>query len=442
MNCTDIRGLLSAYIDGETTPEEHRNVEEHLATCQDCRRVLAEYRAIGGGMRALSVPLPPAGLRRDVWRAIEAQQPARGAAGAATPGAGKITSIARERERAQAPAAETRKGWNIGRLLPAAGLVAAMLVLFAVVLVTNQRTTVQAATLLDRAPDYNAVVHVKFSKAVDGRDAVQYTSVSQVMDGTAVVVNVIKRYDAASWTLAISPNPTWVRGGTYQVEINAPMISTGVQGGYLGKDLVRDKFQIAVFTSTPTLSPTRTATATATSTATQVPPTASATPVVVAIPPTEVVGPLPGNQTPAATDTPRPPEATATSVPPTHTASVTPVPSSTPRPSNTPLPTLTLTPSLTPVVPSVTPSGTPTHKPSTTPTPRTTTTATPKATGTATPTRVTGTPSATPMPCSVSPRNGFGKLWRENTDVRSRLGCATAEEWGIINAAEQHFQGG
>jgi len=46
------------------------------------------------------------------------------------------------------------------------------------------------------------------------------------------------------------------------------------------------------------------------------------------------------------------------------------------------------------------------------------------------------------MPCSVSPRNGFGKLWRENTDVRSRLGCATAEEWGIINAAEQHFQGG
>ena len=82
-------------------------------------------------MRALSVPVPPAGLRRDVWRAIEAQQPARGAIGAsAAPGPGKITSIARERERAQAPAAETRKGWNIGRLLPAAGLVAAMLVLF------------------------------------------------------------------------------------------------------------------------------------------------------------------------------------------------------------------------------------------------------------------------------------------------------------------------
>ena len=66
MNCNDIRALLSDYIDGETTPEEHRTVEEHLAHCQDCRRVLSEYRAIGGGMRALSVPLPPAGLRRDV----------------------------------------------------------------------------------------------------------------------------------------------------------------------------------------------------------------------------------------------------------------------------------------------------------------------------------------------------------------------------------------
>ena len=78
MNCSDIRPMLSAYYDGEASPEEYDLVERHLATCPDCRRVMAEYRAIGGGIRALPVPVAPAGLRRDVWRAIDTQRPVRG----------------------------------------------------------------------------------------------------------------------------------------------------------------------------------------------------------------------------------------------------------------------------------------------------------------------------------------------------------------------------
>src|SRR5437867_4489808 len=77
MDCNDIRPLISAYYDGEATQEEYSSVESHLARCEDCRQVLAEYRAIGSGMRALPVPVPPAGLRRDVWRVVEAQQHGR-----------------------------------------------------------------------------------------------------------------------------------------------------------------------------------------------------------------------------------------------------------------------------------------------------------------------------------------------------------------------------
>src|SRR2546423_1119220 len=102
MDCNDIRPLLSAYYDGEATPDELSRVEGHMAGCEDCRHALAEYRAIGGGMRALPVPVPPSGLRRDVWRAIEAQGAGRSAIGAsASVRPGKVTSI-RRKERSQA----------------------------------------------------------------------------------------------------------------------------------------------------------------------------------------------------------------------------------------------------------------------------------------------------------------------------------------------------
>src|SRR4051812_11381263 len=79
MDCNEIRPLISYYYDGEATPDERAKVERHLAGCEDCRQVLAEYRAISGDLRDMAVPAPPVGLRRDVWRAIEAQQASAGA---------------------------------------------------------------------------------------------------------------------------------------------------------------------------------------------------------------------------------------------------------------------------------------------------------------------------------------------------------------------------
>lgn len=45
MDCRDAKELLSAFLDGETSKEESRQVEEHLAVCAECgaaqRRMLA-----------------------------------------------------------------------------------------------------------------------------------------------------------------------------------------------------------------------------------------------------------------------------------------------------------------------------------------------------------------------------------------------------------------
>jgi hypothetical protein len=66
MNCTNIRPLLSAFLDGETTPQERRLVEQHLAGCDSCAAVLQQYRQIGTSIRRLPRPTPPPRLREAV----------------------------------------------------------------------------------------------------------------------------------------------------------------------------------------------------------------------------------------------------------------------------------------------------------------------------------------------------------------------------------------
>jgi anti-sigma factor (TIGR02949 family) len=40
MNCETLLGSLSEYIDGELSPELCREIEKHLAGCENCRVVL------------------------------------------------------------------------------------------------------------------------------------------------------------------------------------------------------------------------------------------------------------------------------------------------------------------------------------------------------------------------------------------------------------------
>ncbi len=47
MKCENINELLAAYLDEEVTPEERRQIESHLSTCEKCPedlRLLASTR--------------------------------------------------------------------------------------------------------------------------------------------------------------------------------------------------------------------------------------------------------------------------------------------------------------------------------------------------------------------------------------------------------------
>src|SRR5262249_55292527 len=138
-----IRPLLSAYVDGEVTPAERAQVESHLASCAECARVLAEYRALGSNIRELSRPLPPPALHPAVWAAIERR--------------------------------ETQNTWGPG----VAGLLrfgaigaVAVLVVVAVLFLVRQGPPQLAASMLYPRPDQvgvsiNTSIEVQFTKPVD-----------------------------------------------------------------------------------------------------------------------------------------------------------------------------------------------------------------------------------------------------------------------------------
>ena len=72
MNCKDINRLLTAYLDGEVTPEEQEQIQAHLSTCPHCREKLEALAATQNNLRqALKItaagatpsPLAWAGIR-------------------------------------------------------------------------------------------------------------------------------------------------------------------------------------------------------------------------------------------------------------------------------------------------------------------------------------------------------------------------------------------
>ena len=54
-----VRALLSAYLDGQVSPQERGLVKAHLPGCDDCRRYLEELRATVSLVRALPPVTPP-----------------------------------------------------------------------------------------------------------------------------------------------------------------------------------------------------------------------------------------------------------------------------------------------------------------------------------------------------------------------------------------------
>ncbi len=435
MNCTEVRPLLSTYYDGEATPEERAQVERHLARCEDCRRALAEYRAIGSDLRALPVPIPPAGLRRDVWRAIEAQQ--TGARSVSTaPIRGKLVALPQAKSKPALATVFTNLGNGWAKALPAALLVAGLAIVVAVLMIKGSHVAV-AAQLEEQSPfaDYGQALHVKFSKRVLADQAISNTTVWRITNNTSQPVDVTKEPATPGVTdaLTIRPKAEWQAGGDYQVRVDAQNIRTGVANETLDDHATVLSFSTFAHTPTPTNTPTETPTPTNTPAPTRTPqPTAVAQGTVVISTP---AGPLPAVETP----TTQPERPTRTPNPNTTVTPVAPISTATPASSNTPAPTDTAAPEPTYTPEPTATAQTPTPDPTNTPAPRK---GTPTATPRITP-RPTGTQTPTPTPaCSIAPVSGFGKIWRANAGVRGRIGCPTMSETAIQLAAQQHFQGG
>ena len=61
---------FSAYLEGELPPEEKSSVEQHLATCIQCRTSLERFRRTLGGLSRLRRPLVPRSFLENIQQQI------------------------------------------------------------------------------------------------------------------------------------------------------------------------------------------------------------------------------------------------------------------------------------------------------------------------------------------------------------------------------------
>jgi hypothetical protein len=75
MDCD--RERLSYYLDGELSPEEVRQLEAHLRTCECCAADLAAYRRVEQQVGRLPANKPPSELARRLYRSLEERNRSR-----------------------------------------------------------------------------------------------------------------------------------------------------------------------------------------------------------------------------------------------------------------------------------------------------------------------------------------------------------------------------
>ena len=68
MNCAEVDRILASHETGGLSPTHKRAVDEHLASCLDCRDAWAAYRSL----IAEPVPATPRALRHRVIGALRA----------------------------------------------------------------------------------------------------------------------------------------------------------------------------------------------------------------------------------------------------------------------------------------------------------------------------------------------------------------------------------
>ncbi len=78
MDCEKTRRLLHDYFEGLSSAGEKTLVEEHLASCADCRRFLEDLQRTVLSVKGLDEVEPPAWLTQKVMARIREEQPVRG----------------------------------------------------------------------------------------------------------------------------------------------------------------------------------------------------------------------------------------------------------------------------------------------------------------------------------------------------------------------------
>lgn len=80
MACARVRVLLEQFVDGDLDADRAKAVQDHLATCNDCRRQHEQAISLPFRLKALTSPPPRATLTSDVMRAIAPQRVASASA--------------------------------------------------------------------------------------------------------------------------------------------------------------------------------------------------------------------------------------------------------------------------------------------------------------------------------------------------------------------------
>ncbi len=74
MECKGIKEELCAYLEGIVSPEEKRIIEEHLPSCPECRKNLADLKKAGELVKDLPEVEPPAWLTQKIMSRIKAEE--------------------------------------------------------------------------------------------------------------------------------------------------------------------------------------------------------------------------------------------------------------------------------------------------------------------------------------------------------------------------------
>lgn len=70
-NCRQMLGDLSAYLDGEASEELCAEIEQHMASCEDCRIVVDTLSKTLLLYRDLPEPTLSAGARERLFRSLD-----------------------------------------------------------------------------------------------------------------------------------------------------------------------------------------------------------------------------------------------------------------------------------------------------------------------------------------------------------------------------------